>query len=192
MQDYLEIIGAALGGGGLTAFINFVIAKNQGKRDNFDKIISTWEKDNERLRVDQERSKKEIITLQADVYSLRNKLILMESAHIDLPIPMWLKDTDCKMLALNQAYEDIFLTPNGKTAQDYIGKFDIDVWPKDIATAYVKNDKKVLMSGIVLDKNETVLINGQEEEMRIIKYVRYAGTTRIGIAGIAIPNKIVH
>lgn len=188
-MEIAELVGAFVGGGALQALINYFISKNKSKRDDFDKIISTWSQDNDRLRNKINADEDRIRALEIEINLLRNQVMLLESAHQDLPIPMWLKDVECKMLVVNASYEDVFLTPRGYSAADYIGKDDHAVWPKALADAFVKNDRHVLKSkqtwiGVEKVEDET----GNIGEWKIIKYPRYSGRTIIGIAGIAVPT----
>lgn len=131
---------------------------------------------------------KRVLELELEVRELRNKILLLESAHNNSPLPTWLKDTDGTMLALNQAYDELFLKPNGIKIENYIGSTDHAVWPKEIAKEYEKNDLFVLRTKEVFVGTETVLINGEKTQWRIIKYIRYIGNLPIGVAGKAIPD----
>lgn len=119
---------------------------------------------------------------------LTMKIALFESAHSDLPLPMWLKDPDGKMLSLNDAYEFEFLKPFGLTKDDYIGKYDTDVWPKEISEEYYENDRKVYLTGETWEGVEMVARpdSGIVEEWQIVKYLRQSSGVKIGIGGIAI------
>lgn len=128
--------------------------------------------------------------LQKQVNNLRNKLLLLESATNDLPIPMWLKDLDGTMLSLNKAYEWLFLLPNNLRAEDYIGKHDSDVWPEEVAEEFGKNDRTVISNKSVEKFYETVSIDGENKEFLIIKFPRKVGNTIVGIAGIAIDKNL--
>lgn len=131
---------------------------------------------------------KRVLELELEVRELRNKILLLESAHNNSPLPTWLKDTDGTMLALNQACEELFLKPNGIKIENYIGSTDYAVWPKEIAREYEKNDLFVLRTKEDFVGTETVLINGEKTQWRIIKYIRYIGNLPIGVAGKAIPD----
>lgn len=187
-MTWIELVGTFLGGGAFQALINYFISRQKAKGDDFDKIIGTWAADNERLRKQQSSDEQRIRILETEVATLRNQLILLESAHQDLPIPMWLKDTELKMIVLNESYVDVFLTPLGKKSGDYIGKTDFDVWPEEIAKKFIEHDRKVMRTKKTFIGVESVVDgDGQKVPYKIIKYPRYAGKTIIGIAGIAIP-----
>lgn len=130
-----------------------------------------------------------ILDLKDKINGLENNILLLESAHQDLPIPMWLKDFKGNMLSVNLAYETIFLKPIGKERKDYVGKSDYDIWPKEIAEVFMKNDI------LIRRKREPRLITenipdamGKLIEWNILKYPRMSGNQLIGIAGIAIPK----
>lgn len=196
MNWIVDIVTIVISTGTLTAAFQYFnnkrrarIEENQQELDEFKKVFEIWQKDNERLRIREEKLLQEVASLRIEVAELRNKIVLLESAHQDLPLPAWLKDTKGTMLALNPTYEEMFLIPRGYTATDYIGNDDKAVWPPEIAEQYTKHDKMVLRSGKVWRGVENIPNEvGEIEEWNIIKYVRYSGRTKIGIAGIAIPK----
>lgn len=131
---------------------------------------------------------KEMKQLQDEVERLQNKVTLLESSHQDAPIPIWLKDRNGIMLALNPEYEKLFLVPIGKNREDYLYNSDYDIWPEDVAAEYVKNDQYVMRTKETWRGLETIVDHqGERSKWQIIKYPRKAGGVIIGIAGIAIP-----
>lgn len=199
VSEIVIAIISAIGAGGLT----FILGLRKNKRDDFNALISTWEKDNLRLREEVQRLDKRIQDVEL-MYSeqkkkadnLQTKLILLQTAHQDLPFPQWLKDIHGNMLALNRAYEDMFLRPNGLKAEDYIGKTDFDIWPEEIAKEYEKNDM-VVKTGRqpywVGEESIMIADNDISKEWKVIKYGRFMGRDYnnrpvcVGIAGMAIP-----
>lgn len=188
---WMEVIGLLVSGGGLVAILNYFLKKdqqeNEQRRVDFDVILNNLLTENKFFREREGEAIKRISDLEKQLSYLQNKIILLESAHMDLPIPMWLKDTQGVMLAVNSAYEKMFLIPNGKTSQDYVGNRDVDVWGPVLGAQYWSHDQKVLHTGQTFDGFETVVLDGVQMNYRIIKYIRYAGRAKIGIAGIAIP-----
>lgn len=130
---------------------------------------------------------KRINDLVIENAQLRARLDLMESAQMNLPWPMWLKDKSGVMLALNPAYERKYLLPRGLTRSDYIGKRDIDVWPEEIARAFGENDRETAERGRVQDFWELIIVDGRREYERFLKYPRYVNGILIGIGGMQIP-----
>lgn len=184
-----ELIYAFIGlaGGGIGSVLTYLATQKKADLDSLTLLINTLKDDNEKLRQREELNRAEIQKISTEISELRQTVMLLESAHQDLPIPMWLKDTKGVMLSLNSAYEDEFLFPRGLTRSDYIGKRDVDVWPKEVAAEFMTHDSKVLRSGKIFHGCETVLIGETPSKWRIIKYPRYSGDIKIGIAGIAIP-----
>lgn len=127
-----------------------------------------------------------------NVYKLSSKLAMLEGAFQDLPLPQWLKDTDGKMLSLNKAYEQMFLNPMGKVADDYIGNTDEDIWGPEISEKFRKNDEFARKNGkgfwIGIEPIR-VKNNDISKHWWIFKYVRYVGDTPVGVAGLALPIK---
>lgn len=198
--NYIEIISGIIGGGTLATVFQTWRERNKDKSDEVFKILDTYKEMITDLRNVENQCKTlldshavKISELQETISELHAKIILMESASNDLPFPMWLKDIDGRMLYLNAEYEIAFLKPNGKTAKDYIGHYDYDVWDKDVADLFRKNDKMLL----TLKNNsswvvEPIMIGGIDatSQWKILKYIRFVGKTPIGIGGIAIPINV--
>lgn len=185
------LVSIVSGAGGLQVFNMWKDRRAEKRLDktenrtDFDTIIATYKEDNERLRKSEKELSERVGRLENLYQQCLYKLQLMESAHYDLPIPAWLKDTSGTMLSVNKAYEEIFLIPLGKSATDYIGKTDSEFWGEDLGSEYSKNDQKVFRSGKSQIVTETVMLpNMETTKWMILKYIRMAGNTKVGIAGI--------
>lgn len=193
------IAGVVAGVGGLRVF-DFFLGKKKESRYDFKSIITTYGEDNERLRLKMDAMESELkaqkeqqLKDKEEIHKLSMKLQLMESAHYDLPIPSWLKDTNGVMLALNPAYEELFLRPLELNPSDYIGKTDIEFWGEKVGKQFMNKDQQVFRQG----KSELViehipLPNGEFARYLILKYVRMAGNVKIGIAGMAFKEMKKH
>ncbi len=53
---------------------------------------------------------------------------------------IYLKDINCKYTLVNRRYENLFNTSN----KDVLGKSDFDIFPTNIADAFIKNDQEVI------------------------------------------------
>jgi PAS domain S-box-containing protein len=53
-----------------------------------------------------------------------------------LPLLVWFKDTRSRYLAVNQAAADAC----GHTVEAMVGKSDLDIWPRELAEAYIADD----------------------------------------------------
>jgi PAS domain S-box-containing protein len=74
---------------------------------------------------------------------LRRKESYQRAILDNFPFLVWLKDTESRFLAVNQAFAEAC----GVAAGDLVGKTDLDVWPKALAEAYRADDKLVLACG---------------------------------------------
>ena len=181
-MDIVGLMGAVLGSGLISGILTYRLSNKQTDQDGFKILFEKLEEDNKRLRESEEENAKLIRELQKQVDDLSIKLQLMESAHNDLPVPQWLKDTHGRMLSINNPYTEVF----GKTREEYIGSTDWEVWDKPTARQFTKNDSEVFKSKKVLHTIEMVpMPHGGAEEWEIMKYPRYAGNIIIGIGGIA-------
>jgi hypothetical protein len=54
-----------------------------------------------------------------------------------------MKDIEGRYLLINKRYEDLFSLKN----QEVQGKTDLDIFPKEIADNFIKNDQNVMESG---------------------------------------------
>lgn len=185
MSPIIEYAISAIIGGGLFKLFDLWYAGKGEKRNEFTALVETYKQDNERLRAREEALEERLDKVEKELQDCRVKLQLMESAHYDLPIPAWLKDTKGVMLSVNRPYEEMFIEPAGKSMHDYIGKDDIEFWGSELGEEYRKNDMMAFRSGKSVVVEETVQIGNVRLKWMILKYVRWAGNTKIGIAGIA-------
>ncbi len=63
---------------------------------------------------------------------------------------IYLKDTKGRHLLVNRRFEELFHV----TQEQVIGKTDHDIFPEEVANAFMENDRKVLDSGIPLELEE--------------------------------------
>jgi hypothetical protein len=189
-----ELVVAFLGGGAVSGFLQYLLGNKNSKRDDFKVLVDALQDDNSKIRDLVEKLQSKVTqyaiereTLHAELIELRASVQLLESAHQDLPLPMWLEDMSGRMLAVNMAYEENFLIPLGLTASDYMGKLDTEIWPDVTAKQFMGNDEMVKRTGQVWRGTEVVPTKNGDVSWTIIKYVRYAGRTKIGVAGLAIP-----
>jgi len=187
--EWWHTIYAALGVAG-TALYNWFKSIRVSKRDDFEAVLKVWQEDNERLRRKEEENERLISELRDEVAALRHKIELLESAHQSLPLPMWLKDLDGTMLAVNHKFERELLAPSGIQSQKYIGKRDHEVWPKEIADQFVYSDNKVKETRQVCFTEEyTIDSAGKKKYWSVIKYPRMLADVMVGIGGIAFPRE---
>lgn len=188
----IKYILSAIIGGGLASFLTFRLNLKKQRLTEFQELIAEYkimrnDMQQRILEIESELSRvKEVESRQREeIITLRNQLNLFESSHIDIPLPMWMKDTEGKMLFLNSQYEDTFLIPRGYNMSDYIGYKDHAVWSKQIADEFVKNDAKVIRTK---KPNKTIelleSVTGEVYWAEVLKYPRTINNKVIGISGI--------
>ena len=129
---------------------------------------------------------KKIAELERDNFELRHQIEIMKFAPFSIPLPMWMKNSFGVVDFVNDEYEKTFLAPRGLTKEDYLGKTDHAVWPREVAEEYVQNDKEVMQTGKTFNGRETVPdAVGQQAKWRIMKFIR---KVPLGVAGIAFPD----
>lgn len=170
----------------VTGVAAWSISDNKITSSQIEKILDLYVSENGILK----QENKKISDLEREVYELRQKVLLLESSTQNLPIPMWLKDLNGIMLALNPAYEQDFLLPRGFSSREYIGQSDYNIWNKEIADSFTANDRWVIKNKKVFYGYEVVPDGtGKLKTWYIIKYPRYASGVLVGIAGVAIREK---
>lgn len=206
MIDWNDILkwiggGGAIGGG--IGFLNWLIKKQGADNQTFKQLREAYKEDFQGMRDEILNLKLEVAKLTEQISSkdrqiglMQAQLDLMKTAYPDLPIPLWLKDTNGYMISLNDAYEKAFLIPQGKHRGDYINKHDIAIWSEDIADTFKKNDIIAVEKG---DKVRLVFEKvGQSKSKKqlnilsnweFLKYPKFIDGTLVGIGGIAIPKE---
>lgn len=194
---WLTILLAVIASGVLNVIFTWVLNRGKESRASLQSFIDVLNQDNAQLRVREDKLQTDLDEYKAanelekrnmlsDLADLRSTVQLLQSTTQSAPVAMWLKNMKLEMLSLNQAYEDLFLMPRGLSRRDYIGKTDVDVWPEEIAKAFQKNDYSVIRTGKTLYAIEKVITNdGLEVDCYVVKFVRWAGPVKVGIAGIA-------
>lgn len=121
--------------------------------------------------------------LENQTETLKNNMLVLSLVDDNFPNPQWMKSVDFMMLKLNKSYEKVFLEPYGKKRSDYIGKYDYDVWDKEIAEAFRHNDLMVLEAGRPVSFKERVWLDGRFREVEVVKYPIKVNNVIVGIGG---------
>jgi PAS domain S-box-containing protein len=93
-------------------------------------------------------------TVQARTAELRQRTRYLRTLIDSLPWQVWLKDTDSRYLAANQAAADTC----GIDAEHMVGRTDGEVWPRAVADAYRADDLEVMMlrQGKTMEEHQVV------------------------------------
>ena len=196
LRTILGLVGSLLGGGALGAVINgYFTSQTEDKRtdlDATDRLVKHWEELLKPLRdrVDQLETaledEREISSkYRTELSSLRNKLMIFESSHFDLPLPMWMKDVKGRMIFMNDVCQDLVLAPLNLNIEDYLGKTDSEFWGEDFGKQFAKTDAKVLRTKKPLEVVHTFYdATNTEIKAMVLKYPRFHGNEIIGVGGL--------
>ena len=124
------------------------------------------------------------ITAQKKAEERLMETTLQQSAILDnIPDMAWLKDVNSRYIAVNEQ----FLKISGCKLEDVIGKTDYDVWDKQYAEKYRRDDQEVIHTGMRRQVEELQEDrNGREYWVETIKTpIRNAQGEVIGTTGIA-------
>jgi len=196
-QIIITII-SVIGAGGLGAFLTYKLGDRKQDESEFVTLVKEYKQLYDVQKVELSFLKKEVDNLRIqfvekdkEVEQLRNQLMIFESSHADVPVPLWLKDIQGKMLFLNSEYEQTILYPQNKNQDDYIGNTDIDVWGKEIGEKFFKNDLQVIKKRKAIQFLERWKGDDCIYEGKVLKYPRYLGKTIIGVGGIILDIKCI-
>ncbi len=90
-------------------------------------------------------------------HELRQKDIYHRALLDNFPFLVWLKDTNGNFLSVNRPF---VLATGLENAEQIVGATDFDIWPKDLAQAYVADDNKVLQNRIAVEREEELSDQG--------------------------------
>lgn len=91
---------------------------------------------------------------QAKLYSaLRQNMANQYAILNNMPFMAWLKDTNSRLLAVNNEYARMCST----TVEKLIGKVDFDLFPKEHAQAYFEEDQLVMQSKKTIESVDLIL-----------------------------------
>ncbi|MCP5352176.1 MAG: PAS domain-containing protein [Chromatiales bacterium] len=100
----------------------------------------------------------------------------------NFPFMVWLKDTESRLLAANQAYADIAGLPS---SNDLEGKTDLDLFPEEDARHYRADDLEVLRSGKAKTVEEPLFSQGRTIWIETYKSPVTLDGKTIGTVGFA-------
>ena len=109
------------------------------------------------------------------------------SAYIDsLPTPAWIKkarpDGVFEMFLINDAYSKAY----GISKKRYEGKSDSEVWPKEIAELWTKNDRQVYNSGTSIKTYEYMFELGKQKKISVWKFAIDLSDGQQGVGGLVV------
>lgn len=124
------------------------------------------------------------VTDQKEAEALLKETLLRQTAILDnIPDMAWLKDLNSQYIAVNEQ----FAKTSGRKVEQIIGKTDFDIWEKEFAENYRRDDLRVMQSGRRRQIEEIQHDStGREYWVETIKTpIRNARGEIIGTTGIA-------
>jgi len=181
-----------IGGGVLATILTFWISNKKQNLSEFDVIINRYKEMHDDLikRVDhledeQENLSRSKLYLEKEIIHLRTQLQLFESSTTSLPLPIWIKDLDGKMLYMNDYCINMVLKPLGMKFSDQVGKTDLEIWGKELADQYRKTDERIIRYKKPIESVEPVLTRaGDVYYVDVIKFPRLFEGIVVGVAGV--------
>ncbi|MCB4361957.1 PAS domain S-box protein [Quatrionicoccus australiensis] len=100
-----------------------------------------------------------------------------------LPFPVWVKNTESRLLAVNAAFAGLF---GASLPQELVGKTDFDILPADLAELYRADDRHVLATRQIKVIEEKVPDKGMEKWFETFKAPLINGENEVvGTIGFA-------
>ena len=186
------IILSAFAGAGISTLVFRLLKKKQPQNLNDyaaqmirDELTNEREKNNilERYIAQHVR---EIADLKQKLKEVEIYNQILKSIPAAWPFPVWMVNMRHEYDYISPLYEEIFLRPRGKTAEECLGKNLYDVWEKELADAFISHNKKVMESGDIYNGIETVTDrSGSQKQWQVLKWKR---EIPFGLIGAAIPK----
>lgn len=186
------IILSAFAGAGISTLIFRLLKRKQPQNLNDyaaqmirDELSNEREKNNilERYIAQHVR---EIADLKQKLKEVEIYNQILKSIPAAWPFPVWMVNMRHEYDYISPLYEEIFLRPRGKTAEECLGKNLYDVWEKELADAFISHNKKVMESGDIYNGIETVTDrSGSQKQWQVLKWKR---EIPFGLIGAAIPK----
>ena len=198
MDNFLQIFLAVTGGGGLGFFLNYLISKRQTDQSEFEILLKVWKEERDELKTERKEliqrekdNSKEIAELRDELAKLKSKMILLESAHFDLPLAQCVKDLDGHIILINNEFDRLFLAPINKTAKDCIGTNGSHLWGLENTKAYRGEELKIIATKQAKHLIEDGIdINGDPTKWSTFRYPIFLGEKVIATGLLALDRII--
>lgn len=186
------IILSAFAGAGISTLIFRLLKRKQPQNLNDyaaqmirDELSNEREKNNilERYIAQHVR---EIADLKQKLKEVEIYNQILKSIPAAWPFPVWMVNMRHEYDYISPLYEEIFLKPRGKTAEECLGKNLYDVWEKELADAFISHNRKVMETGNIYNGVESVTDrSGSQKQWQVLKWKR---EIPFGLIGAAIPK----
>ena len=128
-----------------------------------------WAREDSYLRmyrtelIEHAQTRQELLRCKSDLSILNGNII-------EFPFPFWIKNVDSKIVYLNDAYEELILTPNGISKLDILGTTGEMMSNEESVKQWILNDQIVLRTGRRQKVKETAIgFNGYSWKFPVYK-----------------------
>lgn len=97
---------------------------------------------------------------------LRRRELYLRAILDNFPFLVWLKDAECRFLAVNQRFAEAAGRRNGDELR---GLSDFDAWPSSLAEQYQADDREVMTSGREKNLEEPIEVGGKRRWLETFK-----------------------
>lgn len=161
---------------GADIVIEYLKKENIERDSKIQELVKTVEAQGQKI----EQQSKEITML-------RTQIILLESSHYDHPYPSWWMDMEGHLVLANQAFESLFLIPEGRNLVEVNGNAPGQLFGNQAGLEYLEKHNWVLSRKRPWEGAINFEINGKSSAEHVVLYPRYSGKQIIGVSGMVIP-----
>ncbi|MFH1265658.1 MAG: response regulator [Planctomycetota bacterium] len=163
----------------ITALLTMYVHNLIGRAARVEQLVVRRSSD---LRSAKERLEREIAERKRAERALRESEAVYHSLVESLPLNVFRKDLEGKVILGNQRYCDTL----GQTLDQLVGKTDFDLFPEELATKYRQDDAKVVATGEALeDIEEHRKPDGERIYVQVLKApVRDSEGAIVGVQGM--------
>ncbi len=94
----------------------------------------------------------------SDMYQREEETLLYRAALEQMPVPVFIRDPDRKMIYVNKAYEDL----HGQRREDIYGLTEEELWPEN-GQIMKEENLRLFETGEMIEKNRDVVVRDGEE-----------------------------
>lgn len=141
-----------------------------------------------------EENTRKILNLSIKLEKLTSTIEQLEDLQLTIPIPIWVKCSNLKLLNANGAFSKAVLEPIDLKLSEYIGTKDSEFWPytfKSVAKEVEKVDQQVLDKETFWVGHHPLPGNTSDsKDWLVIKFPAFdkSNTKVVGVTSIALPS----
>ena len=175
--DWLGLVAAAAGGGGVGAlaqvYIGQLKAKQEIKRDDQDFIREGFELAVKVVTDQRNDALESLKEVRRELADMQLEIVGLKLANSFDPFPRWMVDLEGRYIYTNACFEEKYLEPRGMLKRDIIGQTHEALWPPEVCSKIRQLDGQARSRP---DGRARAVLILQEEEATLYKFpVRVQG-----------------